>query len=152
MEATKKIISPKLTAISIRMVVVLILFLVPSSSCNLIDRLFVDCSNCYSDIPLYGEQSLRVSIDDENPEVTITVYIGPWEKGNVEYIFTMIENEQKIVLRTDVHYTLIAEYTKNGRTYNVVNGSILKVQEDYDSCDEPCYYVSHRSVDLRLKF
>jgi hypothetical protein len=152
MDAFKRMRSLKIKNIISRAVLVFLLFLIPNSSCNLIDRIFVDCSTCYTDIPIYSEQLIRVSIDNETPEVFITVYEGPWEKGNVEFTFTMFENEQTVVLRTDKHYTLRAEYTKNGRTYYVINGCILKVLEDYDSCDEPCYYVRHRSVDLRLKF
>ena len=48
-------------------------------SCVLQDLAEFDCSECYPEKPTHSWVELRLTINEENPEVPITIYLGPPE-------------------------------------------------------------------------
>lgn len=120
-------------------------------SCSTEDFQVVDCSECYTDKPEFSEAKISVTIDDENLQVPITVYLGSYDDGLIVYEDITTIRLNYVWLKNEVDYTLVAEYTRNGRTVNVVNGLTMKIRKDYENCNEPCYYVRNRSVNLKLK-
>lgn len=126
--------------------------LIPQSGCNESGFVFVDCDYCYSDWPDLEEAELSISINSENTIVPITVFDGPYEDGNVAYQDTAYSKTHYIIIDTDTHFTLQAEYQKDGRAYYVISGARLKTHYEEESCTDACYYVTGKEVDLRMKF
>lgn len=129
-----------------------LLALIPQSGCELMEIIVVDCNTCYTNYSEVSDIKVKVTINEENQQVTITAYYGPYENNNIAFVESSTREEKILFLETDKHYTLKAEYTKNGRTYYVINGAKLTVRRDTESCSDPCYYVTGKNVDLRLKF
>ena len=129
-----------------------VFILLPHHSCDIEDLKVFDCSECYTNKPEFSEAKISVTIDNENQQVPITVYLGSYDDGLIVYedITTSLMNY--VWLENEVDYTLVAEYIRNGRTVNVVNGLTMKIRKDYENCNEPCYYVRNRNVNLKLKY
>ncbi len=135
-----------------KLLLIFLLAFLPNSSCQLIEIIAVDCNKCYTNFPDEEYITVEVTINEDNRIVPITVFYGPFENNNIAFETTITQREKDLWLETDKHYTLRAEYIKNGRTYFVVNGAKLTTRKDTESCDEPCYYVTGKNVNLELKF
>ena len=129
------------------------LIFIPLNSCeDMIERLSVDCSNCYTQKPDYFDVELRITIEDGNNKIPVTVYYGSYEDGNVAASDTAISESLKFNLPVDEDYSFKATYKKDGVNYYVINGTKLRARADYESCDETCYYITGDYVDMRKKF
>lgn len=135
----------------IKLLVLSALIAIPYQSCELGEIISVDCSECYIDKPEWGAFEAEISLNQENPFVIITTYLGNYEDNNVAFVDTAYSSNKLIWVNTNTKYTLKADYKKNGRTYYVVNGGRLKVRLNNDTCDRPCYYITGSRMDLRLK-
>jgi hypothetical protein len=49
-------------------------------------------------------------------------------------------------------YTATATYYKSDIKYVAVDSATPRVKYDKNQCDDPCYFVYDRVVDLRLKY
>jgi hypothetical protein len=152
MQKNRIIATPSTFKATLFLSLTLSIILIPQSSCTLFELMYVDCSKCYTNKPEYDIQKLYLTINDENPEVLVTVYIGPYESNNIYLTFKSREKDKMLTLRTDTQYTIKVEYKKKGRTYYVIDGCIIKARKIYDNCDEPCYYIVMKPIDLRLVF
>lgn len=110
----------------------------------------LNCSECIIEQPL--EAILKISLSNTEASALITVYEGELEdsvfyKSTVTdgavYNFTVVLNKK---------YTVTAEYQINGNTYIAVDTATPRVKFTEDQCDEPCYFVYDRKIDLRLKY
>ncbi|MDD2197469.1 MAG: hypothetical protein PHE03_07990 [Bacteroidales bacterium] len=122
-----------------------------SISCDSVDLSPVDCDECYTLEPEFGQIELRLTINDENPEVTIKLYEDVFYEANLIYTKIVKRSSTLLEIDTNREYVVKAEYVKNGRSYQVVNRARLKTKLNRESCSEPCYYIVKRSVDLRIK-
>lgn len=122
-----------------------------SVSCDSINLSAVNCAECYIDDPEYGYIKLDLTINDENPEVMITLYNNTFDYDNIIYSEIVHYSSVELEIMTNKEYVIEAQYLKNGRSYHVVNRAKLKTRRDTESCNEPCYYIVKRSVDLRIK-
>ena len=132
--------------------IIALLILYPYQGCDLIEILSINCSQCYTNSPEWYTFKVQVTFNEENQFVPITTYRGPFEDNNVAFYDTLyrINQNREILVETGKYYTLVAEYRKDGRNYLVVNGGRLKVRKDYESCDQPCYHVIRRDIDLQI--
>lgn len=136
----------------LKTLILFILLFVPQSSCELLEILNVNCNECYTEYPQYEELTASITINEENNRVPFTVYYGPYERDNVAFRDTVWDNKLYLWLETDVDYTIKVDYMKNGRPYYVIDGAKLKVRKDTENCDQPCYFATGKSIDLRIKF
>jgi hypothetical protein len=125
---------------------------IPYQSCKIEDFASVDCYKCFRDMPKYSNVKIKVLIDDEITAVPIDVYKGTFDNKNFMFTEVTSSNILYLKLENEVEYTLIAKYNRNGRPHYVVNRVYMKIKEDYESCNQPCFYVTGDEVDLRLKF
>jgi len=121
------------------------------TGCDSISLSPVDCSECYTDKPKYGEIEVILTINNENPEVFITLYEEEFNEANAIYTGVIQTSTTRLTLRTNKEYVVKAEYLKDGRSYHVINRAKLKTKRDYETCSDPCYYIIDKSVDLRIK-
>ena len=137
---------------ALSLLLLVLLIGIPHQGCNPEDFASVDCAECYRDIPRYSNVTIKVLIDDETTAVPIEVYKGTFDSKS--FLFTEITTSNILYLKleNEVEYTLIAQYNRNGRPHSVANRVYMKIKEDYESCNQPCYYVTGDNVDLRLKF
>jgi hypothetical protein len=120
-------------------------------SCDSIDISPVNCAECYPVKPKDGHIELKLTINDENPEVTIILYEDEFDEANLIYSKKVQNSTFLLKIMTNKEYVIEAKYMKDGRSYHVVNKAKLKTRRDTENCSEPCYYIAKRSVDLRIK-
>lgn len=114
--------------------------------------LFVDCSQCSQQYPQAVEVSIRFTIDEENPEVSYTVYCGTVENGEVVFEGKSVSTSYKAYLDIDCYYSVKAEYHRNGVRIYAVDGKELRTRKEESACDEPCYVIIGDKFDVRLKY
>lgn len=143
----------KLRLISIRAILAFLLIVngIALKSCAIESITEFKCSECYTEEPSHTWVDLNVTINAENPEVPITIYVGPPE-NEVIYSYDLAnETPYKVKVENETAYTVKAEYRVDGRSRIVFNKIKTKIFYDYESCSEPCYWVSDKTVNLRIK-
>jgi hypothetical protein len=129
----------------------LIVSVIGLKSCAIESITEFKCSECYTEEPSHSWVNLKVTIDVENPEVPITIYVGQPE-NEVIYSYELAnETPYKVQVENETAYTVKAEYRVDGRSRIVFNQIKTKMYYDYESCSEPCYWVSDKTVNLRIK-
>jgi hypothetical protein len=107
------------------------------------------CDDCVADEPLNVLIDLKFSEDELWSLIMIYVYSGDLEDG---ILLDNFENPRtRYQVSVNRKYTFVAEYSI-GATYMVVNSVTPVVRYYRDLCDDPCYKVADRTVDLRLKY
>ena len=129
---------------SIIYIVPLALLLILLSGCS-------DKSICLKDRPSSHSLLAKITYNNENKTVPVTIYIGPMEDNNIRYKKVLSKQSNKLWLETDTYFTIVANYKLNGKTYQVVNGITLSVSKSCKTCTKPCYYVENTEIDLRFK-
>jgi hypothetical protein len=130
--------------------IVSLFFLVIFFSCE--DQGFiVQCSDCTVDEPVTAE--LYAELD---PDHFYGCLVQIWE-GNLEdsilvnsyptysRVFT-----QEVVLNKK--YTVTATYYISGDTYIAVDSATPRVKYSETQCNDPCYYLYDKDLELRLKY
>ncbi|HBZ22657.1 MAG TPA: hypothetical protein DEO60_16100 [Bacteroidales bacterium] len=110
----------------------------------------INCQECISELPM--EATLKISLSGIEAPVLITVYEGELE-DSVEYKSALsggtVYNFQ---VKMNKKYTVTAEYQIDGKIYIAVDTATPRVKYTKDQCEEPCYFVYDRKIDLRLKY
>jgi hypothetical protein len=116
--------------------------------------LIVNCSDCISDEPKTATIEIKLDRFKTSPNTaTVKIY-----KGNIEdniLIVTLIATEAflKYSVTINEKYTFTATYTTSyGKTYIAVDSAYPKVRYETDQCDEPCYFVYDKAVNLKIKY
>ena len=129
------------------------LILAVSFSCEE-QGLIINCPDCTSEEPLKTnlEIMLRISIDGST--TLINVYEGNLEDSVLYRSFTSSGARTTIPVTINKKYTITATYyiPVPGDYYIAVDSATPRVKFDTNRCDNPCYFVYDRVVDLRLKF
>lgn len=113
---------------------------------------YTDCESCVSEEPDIAV--ITAELDDSNVEgIYIKVYEGRIE-DNIVYDSIRIQHAYKYEKRVSLNrmYTFTATYFINNKSYTVVNSTTPRVKYTETMCDEPCYYVYDRMVDLTRKY
>jgi len=110
------------------------------------------CATCLPDKPENGtlEISLKKVFSDQT--VRIRIYEGNFEDSLLLATWITAEANTSWNVSLNKSYTLTASYYFNGSTYIAVNSVFPRVKYDETTCDEPCYYVYDKKVNLRLKW
>jgi len=123
-------------------------------SCERHDNVYlgsVDCADCYSVKPEYVRLNALITINDENPKVKLTVYVGNCEEGQVDWVDSTYMENYWVDVKPDRYYSMKAEYKDGDKTIYVIDGDEVKLKYTENSCDVGCYYKVGGFVDLRLK-
>jgi len=130
--------------------IILISVLIPYS-CE--DSTFiVDCDKCYKSQSQEINLELKVTIDDFNKNVPITLYRGKIDNGEIILEdTTYLSNYVTMKVMAGNYYSAVARYTHNGRVIYVVDGRELKIKLEKSACNEACYTVHGSVLDLRIK-
>lgn len=118
-------------------------------SCEIIQTSLVNCNECNSEEP--SMTLLEIKSDDQG-KVIINIYEGNLEDNVLYNSFTTFSTVTQINVPVNKKYTLTSTYTIEGRTYVAVNSVTPHVKYIRNQCDEACYMVYDKVVDLRLKY
>lgn len=108
-----------------------------------------DYNNCNTHRPETGLVEIQVTINEENPLVTVQIYEGNFEDGKL-----LRENTSKIRYRIEYMdaektYSFTATYKKGNDTIRAVDGGTIEVSS-YQACEYKCYEVKNLYIDLTL--
>lgn len=114
--------------------------------------MIVNCQECVLEEPVNAEIEIKLDIQDYGNTVTITVYEGNIEEGVIHSVFDSGGNRATREFRVNKQYTFSALYTTPEGTYTVIDSALPRVSYNKDQCDDPCFYVYDKVVNLRLKY
>ena len=131
--------------------ILFLLFIVELFSCEK-QGLIVKCPDCVSDEPV--KTSLNVKLDegsDSSPTV-INVYEGNFEDSVLYSSYKATETYFTILVSLNKKYTVTATYHIGDNYYIAIDSATPRVRYDKTQCDNPCYFVYDKDIDLRLKY
>ena len=131
---------------------IVFLALIICFSCENVEPLIINCYECYSDEPDQAEIVIKLE-EILNPEpIFVKIYEGNLEENLLKE--TISTNSESINLKValDKIYTITATYYIDGSYYTAVNSLNPRIKYDEAQCEEPCYYVYDRVVNLKLKY
>jgi hypothetical protein len=113
---------------------------------------FVNCSECTADEPTDTDVQMKVSITEDNPSVLIRIYEGFLGDSILYSTYSAILRNSYINLNLNKQYTFTATYYIKGVKYVTVDSATPRVKYEKNQCDNPCYFVYDKVVNLRLKY
>src|SRR6056297_2827906 len=146
------ITSDNMKTITILLLIITLVFAFNFSGCEQEDlALNIDCDNCLEFFPDSADLVINVTINDENPFVPLTFYVGDYEDGNIDYTDTTYTEERFLYSKVGVNYSVKATYQKDGETVIAIDGDRLRVVDGSGDCYPPCYFIRGGTLDVRLK-
>lgn len=130
--------------------ILLLLFLAILFSCEE-QGLFVKCSECTTEEPLNILLDVKIDRNQFGAKTLINVYEGDLEDNVLYGSYTAAGSNTTIGVKINKKYTLTATYYVPDDNYVVVDSATPKVRYNKDQCDDPCYFVYDKVIDLRLK-
>lgn len=127
------------------------IFLTLCFSCEKSDLYLVNCPDCTSDEPAQAELDIRLDLN-ENERTEINVYEGNLEDSILYATFRTNGKSTTYNVPVNKKFTLTATYSISGIKYIAVDSAFPHVKYDKNSCDEPCYFVYNKVVNLKLKY
>jgi len=111
----------------------------------------IDCEYCFEEMPEVVDMELQFSIVEGSEWVSFTVFSGYAFTSEIYMTGESNENSLWIQVYPDQKYTVVAEYHRGGRTFQVINDCYVKTELFEYACDTSCYYVYEANCDLSLK-
>jgi len=113
---------------------------------------FADCDNCTTDEPRATDMIIKLSEADKS--VIINIYEGELEDSVIYNIIQVNYHSTEYTTQVSVNkkYTVTATYEIDGITYIAVDSATPSVKYTEDQCEEACYFVYDKEIDLRLKY
>ena len=107
--------------------------------------------DCYLyEKPESYDVQLRITINDANPQVPVTVFFGNVERKNIATTLTASETVVAINLKTNHDYTYQAKYLKGSDTVYVPIKARLST-DTYVCQGDTCWRVNNNVINLKLK-
>lgn len=113
--------------------------------------LFTNCSDCTVDEP--EESTLIIKLTGTDMPVSVKIFEGEISDSVLYDItpeFRGTEYRRTVILNKK--YTVTAEYRVNGKNYIALDACTPRVKYTEDQCDDPCYFLYDRVMDLKLKY
>jgi hypothetical protein len=116
---------------------------------------FISCPDCLDEEP--SNTLLTIKLEDSSNSSsksipTISIYEGNVEDNILLHRVQTSETtiEQQVLLNKK--YTVTALYLINGKKYIAIDSATPRVKYDKAQCDNPCYFVYDKNLNLKLKF
>lgn len=114
---------------------------------------FVRCSECTEEEPV--EVTLKITLD-KNPYTPLTevrVYEGNLEDNVLNRTITTTGRQTIALVPLNKKYTVTATYMyPNNEVFITVDSAYPRVSFDDEQCENPCYYIYDKTINLRLKY
>ena len=114
----------------------------------------INCDTCLSGCdtgPFYGILFIKLTENDENPQIPIEIYEGNFDDGILILQDTVpiseIDKDQVFYeLEAGFYYTVAVQYQQGAKTIIAIDRAELALESD--DCD--CSYPTDRTLNLRL--
>lgn len=114
--------------------------------------LFVKCSDCTENEPVNTFLEIKLDPDESGSGTLINVYDGNVEDSIIYDSFKTYAPDASVLVTLNKKYTVTATYYLHGDVYVAVDSATPKVRYDKTLCDNPCYFIYDKKIDLRLKY
>jgi hypothetical protein len=118
-------------------------------SCERSD-LFVICSDCTEQEP--QKTDLKIKLDTDFPIAVVKVYEGNIDDSILVRTLTTNASETSVSVTVNRLYSITATYKTGKKSYVATDSARPGVKYDEQQCDNPCYYVYNRTVNLKIKY
>jgi hypothetical protein len=130
---------------------IIFIFMVLLFSCENIQDIFINCSECKTDEP--SDAQIEIKLSSNYSEIRINIFEGNLEDSILYKTITTVYNSTYCTLPLNKTFTFAARYLSlSGNQYIAVNSITPHVKYVKDQCNEPCYFVLNNKVNLRLKY
>ncbi len=114
--------------------------------------LIVKCPDCLTDEPKQTDLNVNLDLETSGTPVLIKVYEGNLEDSVLYSSVSVRSTSTTISVTINKKYTVTATYHIGDNYYTAVDSATPQVRYEKDLCDNPCYFVYDRTIDLRLKY
>ena len=111
------------------------------------------CYNCITTEPDTAEMVIKLTINEQNPAVQLTIYQGEFNtsgQNEVLRIDTITVSNYTIYMHTNKTYSVTATYQSGNRKIMAVDGGVFNRQEQ-TGCETTCWQLIGGSYDVQLK-
>jgi len=129
-------------------VVMAILFLFSCEDQGLI----VKCPDCVSDEPVKTSLEVKLDLNYMGMPVLVNVYEGNLEDSILYSTINVNAEKTTIPVTLNKKYTITATYFHPDNYYVTIDVATPRVRYEKNQCDDPCYFVYDKEIDLRLKY
>jgi hypothetical protein len=113
---------------------------------------FIDCHDCIAKEPLKTNLEIKLDNNFYGFATIIKVYEGNLEDSVLYSSYNASGKSTTITVSINKKYTVTAIYYIPGVYYIAVDSATPRVKYEKDQCNDPCYFVYDRVIDLRVKY
>ena len=141
---------------TIRFIFVIAFFLCFSNSCESLLYDTDECDNfdesdCLQTRPLNGDLTIKVTINEENPEVPYIIYENFIEDKDTVLVDTAHSEQVSVEVPLNEYYSIMAKYKSGDKIISAVDGDRIESYSQ-DKCGYTCWYVRGGILKARLKY
>jgi hypothetical protein len=114
--------------------------------------LFVKCPDCLKEDPIQTTLDIKLDAPYSGIDTQINVYEGNIEDSVLYSSFKTTSSHTTTVVNLNKKYTVTATYYIPDNYYIAIDSATPKVKYDKSKCDDPCYFIYDKVIDLRLKY
>jgi len=117
--------------------------------------LIINCEDCNTSEP--QEAVLEIKLEDDpinfSPSILVSIYEGNIEDNALVSSFRTFGSSSSYSVVLNKKYSVTATYlTNSGTTYIAVDSATPRVKYEKSQCEEKCFYVYDKVIDLRIKY
>lgn len=115
--------------------------------------LIVKCPDCTADEPANTNLEVKIDLPSFGLETQINVYEGNIEDSVLYSSYKTARTNISIPVTINKKYTLSATYFYAPDNYYIaIDSTTPRVKFEKNQCEDPCYFVYDKDIDLRLKY
>ena len=114
--------------------------------------LIVKCPDCVTEEPFKTILDVNLDASYLGYETIIKVYEGNIEDSIIYKSFKTTATSTIVSVTLNKKYTITATYYISDNYYVAVDSATPRVKFEKSQCDNPCYFVYDKTIDLRLKY
>jgi hypothetical protein len=114
--------------------------------------LVVKCPDCATEEPVQTDLEVKLDVETFGTLVLINVYQGNLEDSILYNSVSVSTTSTIINVTLNKKYTVTATYHLGDNYYTAIDSATPRVRYEKDLCDNPCYFVYDKTIDLRLKY
>jgi hypothetical protein len=114
--------------------------------------LSVKCSDCTADEPIQTDLEVKLGQEFRGNKIEVNVYEGNLEDSVLYKSLSVTGTSTTVPVTVNKKYTVTASYYFFNDYYVAVDSAEPRVKYDKTTCNNPCYFVYDKVIDLRLKY
>lgn len=114
--------------------------------------LIIKCPDCISEEPLRTDLNIKLDNAYYGYQTVVNVYEGNLEDSVLYNSVEVTGDHTSISVSMNKKFTVTATYYIPDNYYVAIDSATPRVRYDKTKCDNPCYFVYDKDIDLRLKY